>query len=335
VAAGACFGLAQATKASAPLFIVVGLLALWVAREGRPGTRRVGRDAAFALVAAVGTAAALYASFGTNPAGLRDAVGVYTHAIARFGAESAPTGHEKPWWYYLRIFGWHREGGLLWHQAVFSALACSGAVIALIRREPFLRGAALYALAVTALFSLFAYKTPWHTVHFVPGCAILAAATLAAVARLRTGRPVAVAFALIAGATLFQQTWRSSFLRPADQRNPYAYVHSSPDVLKYRALAEGAQHDAPGQPIRVIGEEYWPLPWYLRGLPHVGYYSTPPAECDGALIIAAAAQADAVRTNLRHTYRESLLGLRPGVLCVVFTRDDGHADTRQQPPLRP
>ena len=149
--------------------------------------------------------------------------------------------------------------------------------------------------------------------------AVLADSALAAIARLNTGRLVAAAFALITLATLFQQTWRASFLRPADQRNPYAYVHSSPDVLKYRALAEAALARAPDQPVRVIGEEYWPLPWYFRGLPRVGFWSTPPDDCDGALIVTSTAQSDAVRAKLRRTYRESFLGLRPGVVCIVFT----------------
>ncbi|MBL9199086.1 MAG: hypothetical protein JNL39_01215, partial [Opitutaceae bacterium] len=134
-----------------------------------------------------------------------------------------------------------------------------------------------------------------------------------------TGRLLAVAFALITAATLFQQTGRASFLRPSDQRNPYAYVHSSPDVLKLRPLANAALARTPDQPVRVIAEEYWPLPWYFRGLPRVGFYAAPPDDCDGALVVASTAQADAVRAKLRRPYRESILGLRPGVLLIVFT----------------
>ena len=37
------------------------------------------------------------------------------------------------------------------------------------------------------------------------------------------------------------------------------------------------------------------------------------------MIIASATQADAVRAKLRRTYHESFLGLRPGVVCVIFT----------------
>jgi uncharacterized protein (TIGR03663 family) len=335
LAAGISAGLMQSTKASAPLFIVTMLMAVLLARRARGyerervdfpggefGSRRSvvwPRQTGIAVLAALVTAALLYSSFGTNLAGLRDAFSVYAQAITRFGADAAPTGHEKPWWYYLKIFGWYREGGLVWHQAAFSALAVAGLIVAFMRRERFLRGCAIYTVVITAAFSSFAYKTPWHTVHFVPGFALLASGTLMAISRLRTGRLVAIAFAFIVIATLYQQTGRAVFLRPSDQRNPYAYVHSSFDVVKYRALAEAAIGRSPGQPVRVISEEYWPLPWYLRGLPRVGFYSTPPEDCDGALVIVSATQADAVRAKLEGAYRESFLGLRPGFVCILFT----------------
>lgn len=320
IAAGVCLGLMQATKASAPLFVATAAVALLLTRgNSAPKAPRAVSDIAIALLAAFGAAGLLYSSFGTHLSGLRDALEVYAQAFHRFGAQAAPTGHEKPWWYYLKLFGWYREGGFLWHQAPFSALALAGVIVAFTRHGRFLRGVALYTLAIIAAFSLFAYKTPWHVIHFVPGMAILAAATLAAIARLRTGRLVAAAFALLVIGTLFHQTGRTSFFRPADQRNPYAYVHSSADVLKYRALADAALARAPNQPIRVISEEYWPLPWYLRGLPHVGFYSAPPDECDGALVITSVAQADAVRAKLHGAYRESFLGLRPGFICILFT----------------
>lgn len=320
VAAGVCAGLMQATKASAPLFLIAALAACWIARgASRPASRRPRRDFAFALLALAGCAALLYSSFGTNPSGVRDAFAAYTQALSRFGHAAAATGHEKPWWYYLKLFGWYREHGLIWHQAAFTALALLGALLAFGRREPFARGVALYGAVIIGAFSVFAYKTPWHVVHFVPPLALLAGVALAAVAGMRAGRLVGVALALIVTATLVPQTWRTSFLRPADWRNPYAYVHSSADVLKFRPLVEAAIARHPGQTVNVISEEYWPLPWYLRGLPNVGYWSAPPAAGDGALVIVSAAQADAVRATLHRTYRESILGLRPGFVCIVFT----------------
>lgn len=212
-------------------------------------------------------------------------------------------------------FAWQRMGGLLWEQLAFLTLALAGLVTALVTGGRFLRWAALYTLIVAIVLSLTPYKTPWHATHLVPGLALLAAGALAAI----PVRPLAFAAAAACLAMLAAQTWRAAFLRPADARNPYAYVHSSPDVLKYRALVEAALQRAPGEPVRIIGEEYWPLPWYLRGLPRIGYWITPPKACDGALIITTAAQSAAVRARLRGAYRESSLGLRPGLICTVFT----------------
>jgi len=319
LAAGVAAGLMQATKASAPLFLVAAFLAARIAGL-RPATRRPGRDVTAALLAGLLTASLFFSSFGSNPAGLRDAFAAYLHGAERLlGPAAPPTGHEKPWNYYLHLFGWRREHGLVWHQAPFAILALAGAVGAWARRDPVPRALSLYTAFIAAVFSLLPYKTPWHAVHFVAPLALLSAVALGAVSRLRTGRLVAVAFGLIVTATLFQQAWRASFLRPADWRNPWAYVHSSADVLKLRTLADAARRAEPDRPIRVISEEYWPLPWYLRGVPGLGYWSEPPVECDGALVIASNALADTVRARLKRPYRESVLGLRPGVLLIVFT----------------
>lgn len=332
ITVGVFAGLMQATKASAPLFLACAAAAAIIAHSLRrrsaaeenqipPPRRNWRRAIGWSIVAAFATAALHYSSFGTSPSGLRDAFTAYSHAVTRFGAAAGPTGHEKAWWYYLRMFGWYREGGLLWHHVAFSGLAITGLALALkrFRHDAFLTWSAVYAVLIAGAFSLFAYKTPWHTIHFIPGFALLAVGAIRSIARLRAGWLVATAFTLITVATLYQQTQRAAFLRPADQRNPYAYVHSTPDVRKYRAAAEAAHARAPDQPIRVISDEYWPLPWYLRGIPNVGYYATPPENVEGALVIVSAPQADAVRARLRGNYQETFLGLRPGVICVLFS----------------
>ena len=310
--AGACAGLMQATKESAPLFALAALVALAAVRVRSPASLHRMRDLLFAAVAALAMAALFYSSFATHPAGLRDALAAYGHAWTRANGDS---GHEKPGWYYLRLFAWQRTGGLVFEQLAFFALALAGAIVAVASGKKLLRWAAVYTAIVVAALSLTPYKTPWHAVHLVPGFALLAAGALAALPRWRIATVIGVA----ALALQTVQTSRVAFAYPADERNPYAYVHSSPDVLKFRPLAEAALSRAPDRPVRVIGEEYWPLPWYLRGLPRVGYWSAPPADCDGALVIVSAGEVGAVRARLHGAYRESFLGLRPGVVCVVFT----------------
>ncbi len=312
IATGVALGLMQATKASAPLFAVAALLAAFIARPARPASPRLARDLSLALATAAFTAALFYSSFGTHLSGLRDAVLTYAPASGRVAGGS---GHEKPWWYYLSLFGWHRAGGFLWQQVAFAGLAVAGLFIALRPGQTFLRWAAAFTVIIAVALALPPYKTPWHAVHLVPGFALLGAGMLAAL----PFRPLAVALAVVVVALQFTQTRLSSFVRPSAESNPFAYVHTSPDILKIRALADAALSRAPGGTIHVISEEYWPLPWYLRGLPRVGYWPTPPTDCDGALVIASAAHAGAVRERLHGPYRESFLGLRPGFLCVVFT----------------
>jgi len=318
---GVSAGLMQATKASAPLFLLAGFLASLPFARRHPHTTValtvLPRHLPAAIAAALLVAALFYSSFFTHLAGLRDALATYTHARARAVADS---GHEKPFAYYFQLLAYHRAGGLTFHQIPFLVLAALGAFLAFRRSDlsPLLRWSLFYTLIVAVVLSFTLYKTPWHVIHLIPGLALLAAGVVA------NFRPWWIAAALGAFALTIQikQTQITSFLRPADARNPYAYVHSSPDVLKLRALADSALATSPDAVIRIIATEYWPIPWYLRGFEkNVGYWSSPPADSDAALVIASADLADAVRERLTGSYRESLLGLRPGVLCVVFTRE--------------
>ena len=219
----------------------------------------------------------------------------------------------------MRLFAWERSGGLTFEQAGFSILALAGAGVALSGGPPLLRWAAAYTGLVLLALSAVAYKTPWHAVHLVPGLAILAAGALAFLSRRRAGAVAAVAATLAVLAMLAFQSDRVSRAYASDARNPYAYVHSSPDVLKFRALADRAMSLSPVRPVRVISEEYWPLPWYFRGLQGVGYWNTLPQECDGAMVVASAGLAEAVAARLHGPYDRAYLGLRPGFVCVVFT----------------
>ena len=315
-AAGLAAGLMQATKGSAPIFLAAAAIAALALRPRAPAPRAWRRAGLAAAGAAVLAVVLFHTSFGTNPGGLRDFAASFGHAADRLGGAS---GHEKPWWYYLSLFGWQRQGGVLWQQLPLALLAAGGVGIAVVTRRPLLRWAAVYTVIVAAVLSATPYKTPWHAIHLVPGLAILATGTLEALARRPAGRILALAAGLLGLASLAQQTRLAAFQRPADERNPYAYVHSSPDVRKFRDLVTTTLAAHPGGPIRIVSEEYWPLPWYLRGLPGVGYWSTPPADCDAPLLIVSATQAEAVRAHLHGSYRTALLGLRPGFICVVYT----------------
>ena len=301
------------------MLVAAAVAALFVVRPVPPSgvILRWWRDGSLALITAFAVAVGFYSSLGTNVSGLHDALGTYAELARRLGTGN--TGHEKPWWYFVRLFTWHREGGLVFEQAGFSALAVVGVGVAWAGKNPTLRWAAAYSVAILLVLSATAYKTPWHAIQLVPGLALLAAGAVAALSRIRQGTVLAAVGAAAVFGLLIFQTDRVTRTYASDARNPYAYVHSSPDVLKFRSLVRAAQSRLPSQPVRVISEEYWPLPWYLRGLDTIGYWTQIPADCDGALVIASAGLADAVHARLHGDYDQSYLGLRPGFVCVVFT----------------
>lgn len=313
VATGACAGLMQATKASGILLAALSLGAVLAAGFGRriADLARDRRASLGALAAAGVVVAAFYSSFGGNFGGLRDA----TATLAPMAGKviGGATGHEKPWWYYGGLFVYQRNGGYVWDQTLFLALALTGGAFAGFQGNRLGRFALLYTSSLALLLSLAPYKTPWLVLNLVPGLCLLAGVALA---RWRALVSISILIAVVA--QLGWQTRQAVFLRPADPRNPYAYQHTSPDQLKVAALAAAA----PPGPVKVIGAEYWPLPWYLRGRTEVGYWTSPPEDCDAALVIVGAEQVAAVRPRLRGRYREEFLGLRPGYALMIFIRED-------------
>ncbi len=306
IAAGVCLGLMLATKASALVYATVALVAL--AASGRKGNISW-RAAAWAGGAALLMVALFYSSFGRNLAGLREVV--HSLELMAVKVTAGVSGHEKPWWYYGSLFVWQRTGGYIWDQTLLLLLALIGGIVAL-RQSGLPRFVAAYTAVLAILLSVTPYKTPWLVVSIIPGLSALAALALT-----RWRRPVALTLSGIVLLGLLWQMRQAVFLRPADERNPLAYVHPSPDMKKVPALAAAA----PAGPVKIISAEYWPLPWYLRSRPETGYWTEAPVDCDGALVFVEMAQADTVRTRLKGKYREGFLGLRPGVMLVVFERE--------------
>ena len=307
VASGVCLGLMMATKASSLVYAAGAVLALAASGGSGRTAKQLWTAAGIAGAIALPVVSLFYSSFGLNHDGLREAV--HSLDLMAIKVTDGLSGHEKPWWYYGSLFVWQKNG-YVWDQTLFLLPALAGGVVAL-RQRGLPRFVAINTALVAIIFSVTPYKTPWQVVGMIPGlCA------LAALAVMRLRRPLALPLAFFMVLSLIWQMRQAVFLRPADERNPFAYVHTSPDMKKVPALAAAA----PAGAVKIISPEYWPLPWYLRHRPETGYWKEPPADCDGALVFADAAQAGAVRERLKGKYRESFLGLRPGFVLVVFER---------------
>ena len=100
------------------------------------------------------------------------------------------------------------------------------------------------------------------------------------------------------------QAYRASYVYAADPANPYVYAHPVPDVLAVaQRVAEVARSHPDGERlfIEVIfpEDDYWPLPWYLRAFPNIGWWSAVDDQAPPASIILA---APAVEQALMHKF---------------------------------
>jgi uncharacterized protein (TIGR03663 family) len=320
--AGACAALMVACKETAILHLFAlasaGLLFTLSSPRGRISAR-LSRPGP--LVAAAGTFAALllilFTWFGANPGSLP----ALFHAVPDLVARAAGQGHQKPFWYYGRLL----TGG--WSGGLFVALACLGLFLSLRLRNasPF-QLLSFYAVSIGAAYSLIPYKTPWLALNFWLPLALLAARAVeflwrwsAEKLRPRTAIPAFCILAALAGVLIAHDTRRSVFLHPGDETNPYAYAHTSDDILGLPAeITEMARRNGIATPrIAVIASDPWPLPWYLRHFSQVGFWQPGQPVAGADFLITSPEAAEQYPERLRNL-RPEFFGIRPGVLILLW-----------------
>jgi uncharacterized protein (TIGR03663 family) len=353
--AGIFAGLMAATKETAVIVFAATALGLgFILIRERFLARRVEipirsrvfiRDLVLASIAAAGTAALLFSSFGKNPEGIPDSISALNVYVEK--GVSAAGLHGQSFFYYLSLLAGSKSGGFVWTEAFVLLLGLAGMAFVFLpgrihdpREEDHLPVdrslgllLAVSTIASTLGYSLLPYKTPWNVLPFYLGWLILAG--IGGTAILRTVRPLAlkaVVFGLLAAgiAHLGLQNYRANFRFPADPRNPYVYAQTSPDFLKLVRRIENlsALHPAGKSLIvKIIAGPYeqWPLPWYLRKFGRVGYWAETKAAgaiLPADLVIASADRAEAVQSKLGGSYEAEYFGLRPDVLLVLFIPRD-------------
>jgi uncharacterized protein (TIGR03663 family) len=298
-----------------------------------------------AMVAAVLTSAAFYSSFGANWQGILDSVTTYGIWLRRAGGESV---HIHPWYYYLDILTWIEfVEPITWNEDGIVALACIGiGIVCFNIKHPQSRLAVflgVYTLVLTAIYCVIPYKTPWSMMSFLYGMALVAGLTAGWFLDNAAGRwdkVILGAVLLIYGlAAPMVQGWLLNFHYSSDPENPYVYAHTDKDVFKMvAAVQEAVQASEEGirTPVYVIaeGKDYWPFPWYLRGLQKVGYWDhVDPSACQAPIILTGAGYAQELMhafytvppPGQKHLYMplfDQTLVLRPGVEWNGFIRKD-------------
>lgn len=250
--------------------------------------------------AALLTSAICFTALFQHPAGWLDSLRTYEPWLRRAGGASP---HLHPWTFYFeRLFWFRPAAGPVFSELLIGGLAVVGSVAAFVpdRFLPFHRGLArflvVYTLALTALYTGIAYKTPWCALGFLQGMILLAGVGVAALFRWVQpwgARAVLGLGLVVAAAHLAVQARRAAGPYAADQRNPWVYAHTSRDLLRLvdRVLGIARAHGDPARlevNVLALGGDYWPLPWYLRTLKEVRWADGIPADPYAPVVIASA-----------------------------------------------
>ena len=339
VAAGTGMGLMSTTKETFVITVAAmaaaGIITAWSTMERlRRAQNRLtiwnGRHVALAIGAAFAVWLLLFSSFFTNSAGPLDSVRTYLPWLKRAGGDSP---HIHPWYFYLHRLAWfHPAKSPVWSEGLILGLAAVGAVVSLVgKKSPLHRFLALYTMFLTAAYCVISYKTPWCMLGFFHGMILLAgvgAAALMELCRTRVAKVAILALLLVLTMQLTWQAWRANFIYPADQRNPYVYAQTSPDLLQLMQKIDGIAHVAPAgyeTVVKIIApdSDYWPMPWSLRRFPRVGWYDRLPDDPFAPVVcVAAKLNAQLDEKSDRKWIMAGMFGLRPGKFFELYVELD-------------
>jgi len=255
-----------------------------------------------ALAAAAFFSVLFFSSFFTNWRGVLDSILTYKNYLSRAGQNPV---HIHPWHYYLSILAYFRIGANpFWSEAVILILAVAGFAAAMMKKniiaanQHLLRFIAFYTLLMTIFYSFIPYKTPWNLLSFWHGMILLAGVGAAASIKLFSNplvRGIIVFVMLVGGAHLVWQAYLANHQYYDDPANPYVYAHPVDEVF---AIVKRIEEIAPAHPdgrnlhMQVIcpDNDYWPLPWYLRQFPNIGWWREVDENAPAAQLVIAAPQ---------------------------------------------
>lgn len=299
-----------------------------------------------ALLVAVIVSALFCSSFLTNPTGIADSLRAYIPYLSRANQNQL---HQHPWYYYLKMLIYSKYGtGPIWTEGLIVLLAAVGFIVAITKRNiaaanpSLLRFVAFYTLIMAVVYSVIPYKTPWCLLSFLHGMILLAgvgAVTIVKLTKPVIPRIVIVLLLVIATAHLAWQAYQGSFKFYADPRNPYVYAHPAEDVIAIAQRVKDISNTHPNShniPVHVIcpDQDYWPLPWYMRSLTNVGWYSNIEDVISPAPVIILSASLEPAlakllyeqqpegQTHLYMTLFDRYMELRPSVELQGYIRND-------------
>lgn len=258
------------------------------------------------LVVVTGTGIALIVFFYSGTFFHWDGVkGLYQAYLPWFKTGSEGHGHEKPWYYWLKLsarYEWPALAGLI--LCLFSIRF----------KQMALRYLAIYGVGTVMAYSIVKYKTPWCIISIIwPFTFIFGAAAL--ITPLIYKRVVYLISAILLTGSLGYCIWLNYF-RCTTETEPYVYVQTYNDVYKFTdPLLQLAHSDPRAYQLvgHIIRASPYPLPWILDDFGRVGYYEKDnlPAKVDADFLLVQQDKIATVEAKLHDSYYTFPMTIRP------------------------
>jgi len=320
--AGSCAAFMLACKETAGLhFVALALAAVfchcWSNEQFAIKTAFPRRVWIAAIGAFIVAGLLLFTWFGQNWQAPIDLV----RAIPHFAVRAEGQGHEKHFFYYLRLLASGWSGGILCALALvgFWRSVCSASSMA----TPSRRFIAIYGALILIIYSAIPYKTPWLALNSWLPMALLIGVAVEWLWRKWPNfshRTILVLACLAIGLLIAHDSRQWVFKDPAGEKNPYAYAHTQEDVLGLPVrLEQLCEQEHLTQPrIAVVAEDPWPLPWYLRKYPQIGFWQ-PGQDPGHADFFITTSDVPTNMMTLLKPYRSEFFGVRQNVLLILWT----------------
>jgi uncharacterized protein (TIGR03663 family) len=267
------------------------------------------------MVAGVGVALIVFFYSGTflHWSGVK---GIFEAYAAWFKTGHEGHGHEKSWYYWLKIMAPSFQAG----RADFLGYelpALAGLVLCLFafRIENLsLRFLAIYGVGTFIVYSVIHYKTPWCIISFIwPFLFLLGAAALVIPLRYK-------ALTYLISTLLLCESIGSmvslNYFRCTTDTEPYVYVQTYNDIYRFTdPLLTLAKRNPLAYQLtgHIIRASPYPLPWILGDFGHVGYYEREnlPGKLDADFLLVQQDKIANVEAQLHDAYYTVPLTIRP------------------------
>lgn len=238
-------------------------------------------------------------------AGLWETFGIWANT-----GTAGETGHEKPWPYWLELLVRYE-----WPAAIGLATVPG---LLLPRQDRVLRYLSIAGVGTLTAYSIIAYKTPWCLIVIMWPFLFVFGHLVVSIASSMDRLTARAATALLIGVSALS-SWQLNFRNYTDEREPYAYVQTLPDInylmdpLRVLTRINAKYYHITGY-ILLPENDSHPLSWLLGDFSRVRFLgdTKPPEDLDADFLLVEDDIAADVEDRLQGRYIRKPFILRGG-----------------------